>query len=1223
MNLTKTNWPGGWVPDQDPINGDPGSLIRMDNLQQEQNGVLSLVRPIKQITTTGFNDYVDVIFSRLLGSNEVLWASIGATSTSIVRSLLGDFTDTVVIGNGNGRTFYGDCLGQTLILAGSVRLKDDTVNVLNLGLQTCLQPQVSAVSQPTLAFYQSDQSTFVERRVIGTWALVEGQSYTPDAVAPDGGSVLVNPIDLRGIVKLTLPSQTDTLNVTTNGIADNPEGDLIQLTVTPDDSSQVNDITITFSAASAEDYYTYTFSGQILQQGLAIPSTISQYRGFFTRSASVNPNFNWSTITKISVVVRCFSAINCKIEFVNITGGATGQINGVYNYIAVAVNDNGVYVAKSPCSVPSATTTIINGFAGLTCDSIDPQVTEIWYYRISVATSNMNLPANLDQYYRVAVGKPFQFVQDTTSDDDAIELNIVLNPFLLSVQPLADGNGIGEQIIGVEGLFNERMIYLTPTSILLSDQLNPDAIDSRYTLKAESDTTEGNLWIKKLTNNVLILGTNKDLYELSGTLLPLPDGTVDVSIVKLGEKYPPITTDCCNISGGGITYVASDGIRTTAGSNTQLISPQLRLLFQGEPRVGFAPVVISRYANYRIAAGKTKLWVTIPFQDGTRQLLVYDFVNSIWRIQITDPVTVYVTQKDRVLAGYDTTNSFGLPPGQIFEVDAAYSNTGGSGFLDTSGNLYNGFYITFITVYDANQTPRNRKDTFTLKLIIDTGGSDCSVYVGIDGKDFLHLQDINTSGLTTVYIPMDAFTLGFRYAFKIVDKNYVTKFTLYEMTLEYDPRPEQVNYLRIQPSNLNTISRKRFVNYAFVIDTLGNPITFLPLIDNSNTNLVPPSTIFTTQVKQTCIHYFLEETIGTDISGILIGPNYGTDGDDGNEGVFEFYGLNTDEIVSEKLPVPVEFLVIPANNYGTPHRKRHSSYKFQINTRGKNVLFTPILDGASYDPRTFNTPTKQTVEYFFDTSNGDIIGIDIGGTLATEQATPFEFYGVVTPEEIETLPSRLEFFRIPNSNLSVAARKRVRTLPLVIDTYGKNVQFTPIVDGVNEFYPAIFNTIGKTTVFYYFQDDSFGVDYGGQLVSVADPVHPFEFYGLGNPEIVETLPVGKVYDQINARWDKIAKIFNIRIRMIMTGITASVPYILQGDDGITVPFNAGPWKIVGSFNVNPLYDQIYEIQLPKSINTRILRLILGPTSDSFHRYDVQFRVSLSGMETDAQWQTIR
>jgi hypothetical protein len=359
--------------------------------------------------------------------------------------------------------------------------------------------------------------------------------------------------------------------------------------------------------------------------------------------------------------------------------------------------------------------------------------------------------------------------------------------------------------------------------------------------------------------------------------------------------------------------------------------------------------------------------------------------------------------------------------------------------------------------------------------------------------------------------------------------------------------------------------------------------------------------------KLTFIFYFESEAIATDMGGLLFG------------GVFEYYGLNLEECVSEKLPSPATFLVIPPNNYGTPNRKRHTSYKFQILTRGANVQFTPLLDGASYTPATYNTIIKQTVDYFFTQSDGDVIGVDIGGTLKSLTSTPFEFYGTIQPQTVENLPDRLEYLRIPNSNFGVASPKRIRTLPLVIDTRGTNVTFTPIVDGV-QLTPSVFNTTAKTTVLHYFKTDVFGIDFGG-ILQCATPA--FEFYEMGTPEDVEVLPVAKKYDQLGPqRFDKIGKFFGFRVRLIATGSTTSIPYTIWGDDSETYPTYSNP-RFSGTFPVVPGLDMVYEIQFPKNVNTDIFRLTLGPTSDPFYRYNILVRVQTSGMQGQSKWVPIR
>src|SRR5216684_2143755 len=175
--ITKTQWQLGWEPSADPINGSPEGLIRMDNLQQDETGILSLVRGSKRLNVNNFTDYVSTLYSKAIGGAEVIWAGLNDLGRTVLRSRSGDFTDQVVVSNGNDKAVFGDCLGQVVIFNGINRKKDDGTNVKDLGLQTPGIPTTSAISQPTLAFYAASgagTSPFVTSRAIGLWVLQEG-----------------------------------------------------------------------------------------------------------------------------------------------------------------------------------------------------------------------------------------------------------------------------------------------------------------------------------------------------------------------------------------------------------------------------------------------------------------------------------------------------------------------------------------------------------------------------------------------------------------------------------------------------------------------------------------------------------------------------------------------------------------------------------------------------------------------------------------------------------------------------------------------------------------------------------------------------------------------------------------------------------------------------------------------------------------------------------------
>ena len=1235
-NQTRTAWPLGWVPTQDDVNGDPGGLLRIDNLQQDSLGTIENARGMAEIYGP-FSAYVANIFSKVgfNGANESIWVGLN-NGSEIFRSLDGTFDDITALPSGNDYPVFGDGFGWVFIFSGQNRWKDNGYKGYTLGLNTAgsntaeagVPPPQSSLSPPTCV--ANSQPTL--NLDPGSWTSVEGDSLA-------GSTENVDATTLRGILLQTYGGALDTTNIGGQGPSANPAGDYLQLSVNLSDTSQFTDIIIDFvlnsnpANASITDYYTFDFqplSDPQFLDGQNQNSVLGIWRDDFVRCGT-DTTKDWTTVSAIRITAKATSHASFTVNTIVFQGGATGQLNGIYVYATVNISDNGFYQAKSPISINSKPVYVIQGNITVTPPPTyeNNPITSVQIYRMSVSSSNdpviqqilsqnPNLPDLLNQFYLVGTVNSnstggsitsFSPYTDNTSDLQALQTNITPNLFLMSVQ------NIPGSIIGVEGPYFGNMLYLSTQYLYISDSLNPDAIDTRYTIKATGDPTEQNLWLKKLTNGVLILGTSKNLYEISGTLQPLPDGTIDAVITPIGENFPPLSRNVTSAN-ATIFYVASDGIRYTQGSNSQILSNQLNLLFQGETRYGFPGVAIypNGEAYYPITVAHGKLFASLPMNDGTRWLFIYNIAKQTFTVQYSDPASLYGTQTDRILAGFGSGGSQSFQNNGLYELEKWTLG----GFYDNGGNLLNGYHINFLTTFEHNQQPRNRKNLFTLKIVADTGGSRVDVYLAQDGGTLGIAGSITCTGIATNFIPLYDWQPSFRLQVQLVDHNLITTFRLEEITVEYDPFPEQLNYLVLQPDNQGTHARKRWTSFAFVINTLGNAIEFVPMVDG--VVLSSQAIIFTTTRKETVICYFNEETLGTDISGSFIQTTA--------TGIFEYWGPSQEGTVSEKLPEPRTFLVIPPNNYGKPNRKRFTSLKFSIITRGANVTFTPILDGVTYNPQIYNTPIKKTVEYFFPTNlliagetniPGDVIAIDVGGTLASAGITPFEYYDGLEPQTVEMLPDRLEFLRITTTNFEHAAPKRVRTIPLVIDTYGASVTFTPLFDGILYGTPLTISTQGKRTVWCDLGTDVFATDIGGTLSAA----QPFEFYGWGQFENVEVLPVQKVYDQIGPqRFDKIGKCFGFRLRLISTGDT-SIPYQIYTDqNAYVVPgysLTDTNTAFSGQIPVIPGVDGVWEVELPHSINGTIMRITFGPTVDPFYRFDLELKVAESGMETESQW----
>jgi hypothetical protein len=1165
-NRTIESFPLGWQPSQDANNGDVRGLLRMDNLTLDDQGIVSLVKGTENISGPHAAHVTD-LFSVTHDSTKFRFAAL------FNGHVLGN--GTTIFTGGSWRTAFGSALGQTLICSGGEKKKFDVNSVLrDLGITPPSNPPSAVSAQP---------SFFDFNPVVGGVVPTSTLSYN---------SATETAFDEVGGIWNTL--------VTSTGPSHAPENDVFKISFRVGNTKDLVSAKVVFCTDTAKlNYFHYTWQngGETpFNLGLDRWSTLQCRRGDFQKVGDESEG--WDAITSYHVSLQFLEGASSASNVYNsmrFIGGTKGQLNGWYDYVQVNVYNSGLYEGKSAMGPVLSAEYVENGYMEVTPQdpSDSTNINEVWIYRRSRPAPDEfreHFPTGvLDKFYRVKVltlGN-FGMFEDTMSDRDALILGITLNENLLGVRDC------GKDIFGIEGLYYDRMLFLAQDELFVGDRLNIDAVDVRFSVKLSGDPSEKYLWITKVTNGVLLLATSRDLYELAGTFSELPDGTIDLTIRAMGEAHPPVGEDFAK-SEGAIFYSSADGWRVTRGSNSELLSHDLRFLWQDEVRHNFQPVAILSNNNARIACAVAynHLFTCMPLQDGTRWMMVYDLVRKNWHVRKLDPFILYTEDDGTLLGGFG-----GGSGNYVREL-----NTGD----DLSG--VNGQDIYLLTTFDDFELPRNRKDVFTFKINVDTGGDNISLAIAKNGSGvFTSIGTINSNGKGERLITI-AETVGLAKSYALlIQGTDLTKFKLYNFTIEYEPRPEQLTYLRIPYTNLGTQSRKRFINFAFVLDTLGEDCEFFPLIDGV---IAGSTSIVNFDRKATHIHYFFptdstaDQFVGTDIGGILCG-------------FFEFYGVNLDEIVSEKLPVPTKFLLIPSNDYGVPNRKRHSSYKFQINTRGYNVQFTPRLDGVWQTAKVYNTTHKQTVEYFF---TADTFGIDIGGRLESLASQPFEFYGVIKPQTIEVMPDRLLEFRIPENNYGIGAKKRIRTMPMEINTNGQNVTFTPIVDNVR-LSSSTLNTPNRTTAFHYFSTDVFGVDFSGELVS--DTTTPFEFNGLLKPEGVEALPVAKKFDQIGPfRFDKLGTLHSIRIRAIFGDAATTIKVLNEME--ATLPNssgNAGEWStIIPTF---PNKDEVYEISVPKTVNGTVFRIEIGPATVPFHRYDVQIKVNLSGMDSTPRWVSFR
>ena len=983
-----------------------------------------------------------------------------------------------------------------------------------------------------------------------------------------------------------------------------------------------------------------------IREGQNVWTPLMCKRGEFNR-VGADDAMSWSTVKGIRITYYTTQDMEILFNEARFIGGSNGPLTGEFQYIQQDLRDTNSYIEFGIPSPESSQLTAYATSVRVTPRELDPQANGFRIYRLSNATDGYYVIkqgvkqritswsnaagssvvnsgahglvtgniihveggygawANANGSFTVTVTGLDTF---TTVEDTSLYGPMTGDLSFVNISPFDDtitdaealyGGGVNrldrnkallpDDIIGMIAPYFGRVIYLTTKFIVPSEQNDPARYDTRYLIENAADTGEINLFIEQMNERFILIGTTKGFYSLSG------DGTVVDSVINfkldtVGTEQPPISNAHC-VNNSILFYYAADGIRYIEGSSSGLLTLPLRLQWPpwSEYRYGHSPYKIvpalGTKSSFVTVGGK--LYAALDQGDIGRSVLIYDFIYKRFEYRrnataANNPYSMFVEEDGVILFTTEATGDRFL---HQMEVGFSYDN-------DTVDQQFE-----FLTIYDDDGKSSNRKDALT--MFIDAESFTANLTINLLG-----LRDDNTyqslvftqgfNGRKRIAFDCSAMLPYKSYALSITGTTKV--FKLYEFSLEYQDRPIQVNFLRIPPNNYGIAGRKRIPEIPMLIDTLGNTVSFTPILDNTTL----PSVNFTKTDKDVFHFVFNEEQAAYVVGGTLKTVTPG--------GLFEFYDLITPREV-EPLPDPLSYKHIPYTNLGNASRKRFIQFAFIINTYGVDVTFSPFIDSVAFPTQVYNTSRRRTVIYTFVT---EAIGIDVGGILNSNvDNVKFEYFGVDLGECIsEKLPPVARYVKVPCTNFGTAAKKRVRTLPLVIDTRGGTVTFTPSVDGVT-FPSSQHITNDKRTVLHFFTEDAIGIDYCGLLTSPTE----FEYYGYNNsggtgekPESVEVLPVEKMFDQIGPvelkRW---GRIYMARVRVVPSGAALSYDLIINN-----VSAAAGTWQTTAD------KDQILEIKFEKFVMGDIVRLELR-SGKPFSRLNAELLVRLTGNDTDNRW----
>jgi hypothetical protein len=551
--------------------------------------------------------------------------------------------------------------------------------------------------------------------------------------------------------------------------------------------------------------------------------------------------------------------------------GAAGILTGDYEYCQVNVLVNGSYRAKS---VRSAINTVSPSLQVVTVTPQNPSVpsstaNEAWIFRRGV---------NLDTWYRIARVTSFGAFTDNMSDYDALALGITLNDFLLPV----NSTGIPDAIISCVGPVYGRMIYFTAKQIYFGDINSPDSTDSRTTMNVTGASgSETFKWAIKVAKNTVLVGTDRDVYILSGTYVQLPDGFLDVSLDPLGVSDPPIGIDVALYQNSAV-YMSKSGwvACNTSGNIVNLCFPNTDLLYKGEAtfECGAVTIDLTGATRYSCTIVKNKLFCIVPvggpLASGSFTSIhteVYDFQRKYWRVAYVNlSPKMYVAHENGSLLGFDDTDKFI----KVYD-DITRRLDDGAQTRQTVQILSGCFDFNLPTV---------RKDLYTLGIAGGTGSSLFGVVIGIgvDGHTGYEANDISTTAFKVNDTGVGYYQFRSRFDIQSISgasaitpcrdiqfrvSGQTTDLRFKELSLSYDKRPPQLTFLRLLNLGLDSINKKRIRTINFIIDTLGNDITFTPIVDG----VAHSSSIFNTTRKSAVAYTFFQDSdcFGTDFSATL------------------------------------------------------------------------------------------------------------------------------------------------------------------------------------------------------------------------------------------------------------------------------------------------------------------------------------------------------------------
>lgn len=660
--ITINDFSAGWIASDDAHNGRKNGLLRMQGVRLDENGALVL----QGGTQKGSVEYpaeAHTLFYKLFCGERRAYVAL--KDGSVWRN------DTELIAAGEGsieRAAFGVFGNDVLIFSGDKRIKDTCDEDIS-GTDLSLEPPDTAplINQfPPSALFEGED-------LLGAYANFTAVTGAVAVVSSRLEITVSNDV----IVNKTAYIQNFNLSDFPADYAGAPKDTFVFRITAATSLYRLLGFSVTFFLEAAgtdvSNFYTFEWSqADILAAKIDdYTAQLSITRDQFIRKGETS-TLDWQAVYGVAIGVAASSDAPdevVRVEDAKIYSSAEGNLNGTYTWLQVNVRRSGNSVVLSIPGPETAAYTVLNSYVEIIPEDptlIEPQANEVWIYRRG---------GTLEQYYRIAtmVYGELGPIYDDMSDSDARRLNVTLDSTTVPI----DTDNLAASVIEMVGPIFNRMAYFTNNQMIVSAINSPDRFSPRHVYDLAGDESEKFQFARKVSENIIMVGTTRDVYVVTGTFTTFPDGALDLYIRPLGTNKPPMSRFATVWNGQLIYFASQDWIKLsptgqyislTAGLTDELYAGRQRYEFGGVPTY-----IDDLNVSYACAVAKNKLWVVVPtITDYTSlatindretweyRLEIFDLVRNVWFTSCYSPYLLAVSDDEAIYGFMKDSNLVNL-----------------------------------------------------------------------------------------------------------------------------------------------------------------------------------------------------------------------------------------------------------------------------------------------------------------------------------------------------------------------------------------------------------------------------------------------------------------------------------------------------------------------------------------------------------------------------------